>query len=68
MVLKQLQENPDKLHLSGDVHVIHILKKTWPCAKKTEDSGAAPAPAPATPSANRSPPKAKPKVQDASPF
>lgn len=63
MVLKQLRDNPDKLHFSGDAHVIHVLQKTWPCPDRQRGTEGTP-----NPSVQRPVPKAKPKDQDTSPF
>ncbi len=63
MVLKRLKENPDKLHLSGDVHVILALRSAWPCAERQQGTDATP-----TPPTQRPAPKAKPRDQDTSPF
>lgn len=67
MVLKQLRDNPDKLHFSGDVHAAHIFKKTWPCPNRQPSADGA-VPAPPSSSAPRSTPRPKPKEQDPSPF
>lgn len=63
LVLKQLNDNPDKLHFSGDAHVVHILKNTWPCKDRkanTEDVPNSPV--------QSDTPRAKTKDQVKSPF
>ena len=34
MVKQHLEDNPSTRHFTGDQHVVYVLKKAWPCAKK----------------------------------
>lgn len=34
IVKAHLESTPETRHLSADAHIMHILKKIWPCAAK----------------------------------
>lgn len=65
MVLKYMNENPDKLHKTGDFLTVLALMKAWPCAPRQQSSSPDTSSPPPSPQAPK--PRPKPK-EESSPF